>query len=115
MLQNSGVITRESMELVAALPYQLYVDHPEGLELWAEAGDGGLLIIDDAPPPERADTDTLTVRADVICPRQVRRRSNLNTASGYLLATWSRKHQRADAGNPLIMLVSALGLEPRTL
>jgi Protein of unknown function (DUF3616) len=38
---------------VAELPYQLHVDHPEGLELWPEAGDGGLLIIYDAPPPER--------------------------------------------------------------
>jgi hypothetical protein len=55
---------------MAELPYQLHVDHPERLELWPEAGDGGLLIIYDAPPPERADTDTLTVRADVICLRQ---------------------------------------------
>ena len=35
--------------------------------------------------------------------------------SGYLLATWEETAQRADAGNPLILLVSALGLEPRTL
>jgi hypothetical protein len=31
------------------------------------------------------------------------------------LATWEKTAQRADAGNPLILLVSALGLEPRTL
>jgi hypothetical protein len=35
---------------VAELPYQLHVDHPEELELWPEASDGGLLIIYDAPP-----------------------------------------------------------------
>ncbi len=35
--------------------------------------------------------------------------------SGYLLATWKEIAQRADAGNPLILLVSALGLEPKTL
>ena len=33
---------------------------------------------------------------------------------GYLLATWEKLAQRANAGNPLILLVSALGLEPRT-
>ena len=51
MLQHSGVIGPESIEAVAELPYQLNVDHPEGLEAWPEAGDGGLLIIYDAPPP----------------------------------------------------------------
>ncbi|WP_047191784.1 hypothetical protein, partial [Microvirga vignae] len=37
------------------------------------------------------------------------------SASGYLLATWEETVQRADAGSPLKVLVSALGLEPRTL
>jgi hypothetical protein len=50
MLQNSGVIAPQRIEPMAALPYQLHVDHPEGLELWPEAGDGSLLIIYDAPP-----------------------------------------------------------------
>ncbi len=66
---RSGVIAPERIETVAELPYQLHVDHPEGLELWPEAGAGALLIIYDAPAPERADPDTFTVRADVICPR----------------------------------------------
>lgn len=70
MLQNSGVIAPEHIETLAELPYQLHVDHPEGLELWPEAGDGGLLIIYDAPAPKRTDPDTFTVWADVICPRQ---------------------------------------------
>jgi hypothetical protein len=51
LLQNSGVNAPERIETVAELPYQMHVDHPEGLELWPEAGDGSLLIIDDAPPP----------------------------------------------------------------
>jgi len=64
----SGVIAPGRIETVAELPYQLHVDHPEGLELWPEAGPGALLIIYDAPAPERTDPDTFTVRADVICP-----------------------------------------------
>ncbi len=65
---SSGVIAPDRIETVAELPYQLHVDHPEGLELWPEAGAGALLIIYDAPAPERTDPDTFTVRADVICP-----------------------------------------------
>jgi Protein of unknown function (DUF3616) len=64
----SGVIDPKRIETVAELPYQLHVDHPEGLELWPEAGAGALLIIYDAPAPERTDPDASTVRADVICP-----------------------------------------------
>jgi Protein of unknown function (DUF3616) len=67
---DSGVIAPERVETVAELPYRLHADHPEGLELWPEAGAGALLIIYDAPAPERTDPDTFTVRADVICPRR---------------------------------------------
>ncbi|ANY83702.1 hypothetical protein BB934_36265 (plasmid) [Microvirga ossetica] len=67
---GSGVIAPERVETVAELPYRLHVDHPEGLDLWPEAGAGALLIIYDAPAPERTDPDTFTVRADVICPRR---------------------------------------------
>ncbi len=67
---GSGVIAPDRIETVAELPYQLHVDHPEGLELWPEAGAGALLIIYDAPGPERTDPDTFTVQADVICPRR---------------------------------------------
>jgi Protein of unknown function (DUF3616) len=66
---GSGVIAPDRLETVAELPYQLHVDHPEGLELWPEAGAGALLIIYDAPAPERTDPDRFTVRADVICPK----------------------------------------------
>jgi hypothetical protein len=66
---DSGVIAPERVETVAELPYRLHADHPEGLELWPEAGAGALLIIYDAPAPERTDPDTFTVRADVIWPR----------------------------------------------
>ncbi|MBQ0819299.1 DUF3616 domain-containing protein, partial [Microvirga sp. HBU67558] len=64
----SGVIDPERIETVAELPYQLHVDHPEGIELWPEGGAGALLIIYDAPALERTNADTSTVRADVICP-----------------------------------------------
>jgi hypothetical protein len=64
----SGVIDPGRIETIAELPYQLHVDHPEGVELWPEAGPGALLIINDAPAPKRTDPDTSTVRADVICP-----------------------------------------------
>jgi hypothetical protein len=66
---TSGVIDPARIETVAELPYRLHVDHPEGIDLWPEAGPGALLVIYDAPGPERTDPDTFTVRADVICPR----------------------------------------------
>lgn len=62
----SGVIDPERIETIAELPYRLHADHPEGIDLWPEAGEGALLIIYDAPAPERTDPDTSTVRADVI-------------------------------------------------
>ncbi len=65
----SGVVDPKLIEIVAELPYRLHVDHPEGLELWPEAGPGGLLVIYDAPAPERTDPDRFTVRADAIRPR----------------------------------------------
>jgi hypothetical protein len=65
--EEAGVIQSDRIETVASLPYQLEVDHPEGIELWPEAGPGGLLVIYDAPAPERTDADTFTVLADVIC------------------------------------------------
>jgi hypothetical protein len=63
---ESGVVDPDRIEVVAELPYQLDTDHPEGIDLWPEAGPGGLLIIYDAPAPERTDPETFTVRADVI-------------------------------------------------
>ena len=63
---SSGVIDPKSIETVAELPYRLNVDHPEGIDLWPEAGPEALLVIYDAPAPERCDPDTFTVRADVI-------------------------------------------------
>lgn len=65
---SSGVIDPGRIETVAELPYQLHVDHPEGIDLWPEGGAGALLVIYDAPAPERTDPDTFTVRADVIRP-----------------------------------------------
>ncbi len=62
----------ERIETVAELPYRLHADHPEGIELWPEAGLGSLLVIYDAPAAERTDPEAFTVRADVIGPRQLR-------------------------------------------
>jgi Protein of unknown function (DUF3616) len=64
----SGVIDSGRIETIAELPYQLHVDHPEGIDLWPEGGAGTLLIIYDAPAPERTDPNTFTVLADVIRP-----------------------------------------------
>jgi hypothetical protein len=64
----SGVVDPGRIEPVAELPYQLHVDHPEGIDLWPEGGPGALLVIYDAPAPERTNPDTFTVRADVIRP-----------------------------------------------
>jgi hypothetical protein len=64
----SGVIAPGRIEAIAELPYRLHADHPEGIDLWPEAGPGGLLVIYDAPAPERTDPETFTVRADLINP-----------------------------------------------
>jgi hypothetical protein len=66
---TSAVIAPDRIETAAELPYRLHADHPEGLDLWPEAGPGGLLVIYDAPAAERTDPETFTVRADVIGPR----------------------------------------------
>jgi hypothetical protein len=66
--EASGVVDPSRIETIAELPYQLHADHPEGIDLWPEGGSGALLVIYDAPSPERADPDTFTVHADVINP-----------------------------------------------
>lgn len=65
---GSGVVDPSRIEVVAELPYQLHADHPEGIDLWPEGGQGALLVIYDAPAPERTDPSTFTVHADVIGP-----------------------------------------------
>ena len=64
----SGVIDPARIETLCELPYRLHVDHPEGLESWPEAGPGALLVIYDAPAPERTDPDRFAVSADVVRP-----------------------------------------------
>ena len=61
-----GLIDPSCIEVVAELPYELHVDHPEGIELWPEVGPEALLVIYDAPAPERTDPERFTVQADVI-------------------------------------------------
>ena len=62
----SGLIAPNRIETVAELPYRLHADHPEGIDHWPEAGPGALLVIYDAPAPERTDPDAFTVRSDLI-------------------------------------------------
>ncbi|QRM27733.1 DUF3616 domain-containing protein [Microvirga sp. VF16] len=71
----SGVIAPDRIETVAELPYRLHADHPEGIDHWPEAGPGGLIVIYDAPAPERTEPDAFTVRADLIGPCRPKVRS----------------------------------------
>jgi hypothetical protein len=63
-----GMVDPSRLEPVADLPYGRGADHPEGLELWPEAGRGALLVVYDAPGPGRLDRDGLTLRADLVRP-----------------------------------------------
>ena len=63
---KSGVIADDRIEKLATLPYRLQSDHPEGFDFWPEGGAGALLVIYDAPAPERTNVDGAMVRADVI-------------------------------------------------
>jgi hypothetical protein len=67
-----GVVDPSLVEVVTELPYTREVDHPEGLELWPEDGNGALMVIYDAPAPDRVDPDGFTVRADIISARGTR-------------------------------------------
>ena len=76
----SGVIADDRIEKLAALPYRLHSDHPEGIDFWPEQGADALLVIYDAPAPERTDVEGAMVRADVI--RCAEQRRKLAGASG---------------------------------
>jgi hypothetical protein len=62
----SGVVDPGRVEVLAELPHRREADHPEGLELWPEAGEGAVLVVHDAPGPQRLDRDHLRLMADVI-------------------------------------------------
>lgn len=63
---EEGLVAPDRLEHVVDLPYGREANHPEGLELWPEAGPGALLVIYDAPGPERLTDENRTVRADII-------------------------------------------------
>ena len=65
---RSGVVAPQRIGVVAELHYGLETDHPEGLEHASDARDGSLLVIYDAPGPDRVYPDSFTVRADIIKP-----------------------------------------------
>ena len=61
----SGVIDPGRIRHVVELPYRGAFDHPEGIEHWPEGWPGAILVIYDAPGPDRVDPATNTLRADV--------------------------------------------------
>ncbi|WP_181706697.1 DUF3616 domain-containing protein [Chthonobacter rhizosphaerae] len=61
----SGVVPPDRIEVLAELPYEHDTDHPEGLDLWPDPERRSLIVLYDAPGPERADPDRFTVKADV--------------------------------------------------
>lgn len=67
--RTEGVVPKARLQLLADLPYARQSDHPEGLELWPQAGPDAFLVVYDSPGPERLDRGNHTVRADVMRPR----------------------------------------------
>jgi hypothetical protein len=63
---TEGLVARDRLETIADLPYSRDADHPEGLELWPEAGPGALLVVFDAPAGQRLERAGRTVRADIL-------------------------------------------------
>jgi hypothetical protein len=61
-----GLVPASRLELVADLPYRRKTDHPEGLELWPDAGRGAFLLVYDAPGPGRLSEGKRAVRADIL-------------------------------------------------
>lgn len=97
-LRSSGVL-REGPLIARELTFRV---NPDGStkttrSSWdaTEGGFGATRIVDPRPTPSRAGP-TLVIHT-------------------LRLATWEKTAQRANAGNPLKVLVSALGLEPKTL
>ena len=64
--QTSGVRGADVLEPVGALPYRGSHDHPEGICPWPEHGPDAILVIYDAPSPERVDHQENSVLADVV-------------------------------------------------
>jgi hypothetical protein len=64
--EAEGLVPAGRLELVADLPYRREADHPEGLELWPDAGRGAFLVVYDAPGPGQVSEDKRAVRADIL-------------------------------------------------
>lgn len=63
---HSGVAHEDEVSHVCELEYGLERDHPEGLELWREAGTTSLLVVHDAPADDRLAAGEHTLYADII-------------------------------------------------
>ncbi|MCI0755455.1 DUF3616 domain-containing protein [Teichococcus vastitatis] len=64
--EKEGMVPTSRLTLLKDLPYRREANHPEGLEHWPDGGAGALLVVYDAPGPERLDTGSRTVQADVL-------------------------------------------------
>ncbi|WGF86288.1 DUF3616 domain-containing protein [Marinivivus vitaminiproducens] len=62
---GSGVVDGGRLDHVLELPYRGAYEHPEGIELWPEAGEESVLVVYDAPAPERFGEGGLAMTADV--------------------------------------------------
>jgi hypothetical protein len=60
------LVPASRLEPVADLPYRRETDHPEGLELWPDAGRGAFLVVYDVPGSGRLSEDRRAVRADIL-------------------------------------------------
>ena len=51
--------------VVTELPHEHKTDHPEGLELWPEAGPTGMLVLYDSPAKMRVGPRDFSLTADI--------------------------------------------------
>ena len=108
----SGVIDPARIDTVAELPYRLHADHPEGIDLWPEAGPGGLLVIYDAPAPERTDPEDLhgARRPDRPAPAKSRVTGQAGGGIGFLIFGPKCRPQAAKAFFATVVLATLVGM-----
>ena len=61
----SGVVATPDVTVVTELPHEHKTDHPEGLELWPEAGPTGMLVLYDSPAKTRVGPRDFSLTADI--------------------------------------------------
>ncbi len=63
---SSGVVHASEHQGLLELDYGLGRDHPEGIEVWREAGRTSLLVVHDSPAPHRLDDEDRALYADIL-------------------------------------------------